>query len=145
MGSNRLTIGNRAAKSIASFTAAADSGPLLYHVHPAGTQPYDWSEIRGCNEFTVGLAGNGTGLKVTLYFTTDRDTAAGVATSPVWFVCPSPSTEAASQWSNPMYNIVGQNALHFKANAIALRAVAEADGSGNPITGTTTVLLLGSF
>ncbi len=140
MGTSRSTIGNVGGKVIATFTASGDSGPLLYHVHAPGNQPYDFSEIRACSEFTIGLGGSDTGLTVTMYFTTDVATANGTSANPVWFLCPSPSTEASAQWSNPMTNISGQNVLNFKAHAIALRAVAA--GTAN---GTLNVLLLSSF
>jgi hypothetical protein len=40
-----------------------------------------------------------------------------------------------------MQNVVGMNVLNFKANAIALRAVAAGIG---PISGTTNVILMAS-
>src|SRR5271155_1557081 len=144
MGGSTSTIGNAAGQVIASFTAAGDSGPLLYYVSPPGNWPSNYSLIRTRKEFTVGIGGSGAGLMITMYFTTDRDTAAGVSANPVWFLCPSPSTESSSQWSNPMTNVVGSNALNFKANAIALRAVAAAIVGGPPITGTTNVILMAS-
>jgi hypothetical protein len=142
MAGSNSTMGNAAGQTIVSFTAAGDSGPLLYYVSPPGNWPSNYSLIRTRNEFTIGLGGSGTGLMITMYFTTDRDTAAGVSANPVWFLCPSPSTEASSSWSNPMTNVIGTNILNFKAKAIALRAVAAPIVGGPPITGTTNVLLL---
>jgi hypothetical protein len=142
MAGSNSTIGNAAGELIASFTAAGDSGPLMYYVSPPGNWPINYSLIRTRKEFTIGLGGSGAGLMVTMYFTTDRDTAAGVSANPVWFLCPSPSTESSSQWSNPMTNIVGQNVLNFKANAIALRAVATPIVGGPAISGSTNVILM---
>jgi len=142
MASGNSTMGNAAGQQIASFTAAGDSGPLLYYVSPAGNWPINYSLIRTRKEFTIGLGGSGAGLQVTMYFTTDRDTAAGVSANPVWYLCPAPSTESSAQWSNPMQNTVGLNVLNFKANAIALRAVATAIVGGPAITGTTNVILM---
>lgn len=141
MASGNSTVGNAAGIVMTSFTAAGDSGPLMYYVSPPGNWPSNYSLIRTRKEFTIGLGGSGSGLSVTLYFTTDRDTADGTSLNPVWFLCPSPSTEASSQWSNPMQNVVGLNVLNFKANAIALRAVAAGVG---PISGTTNVILMAS-
>ncbi len=141
MGSNSSSIGNAAGETMVSFTAAGDSGPLMYSVSPPGVWPTNYSLIRTRKEFTIGLGGSGTGLEVTMYFTTDRDTAAGVSANPVWFLCPAPSTEAMPSWSNPMTNVVGSNVLNFKANAIALRAVASIVGA---VTGTTNVILMAS-
>lgn len=144
MGGNSSTIGNAAGQVIASFTAAADSGPLMYYVSPPGIWPSNYSLIRSKKEFTIGLGGSGAGLMVTMYFTTDRDTAAGVSSNPVWFLCPSPSTESSTQWSNPMQNVSGMNVLNFKANALALRAVAAPIVGGPAISGTTNVILMAS-
>lgn len=110
---------------------------------PAGTPQHHYSEIRGLKDYTIGLSGNGTGLAVTMYFTTDVATAMGLANN--WYLCPAPATEAATQWSNPLVNVVGQNVGFFRANAIALRFVAASVDGVTPITGTTTVNLLGSF
>lgn len=143
MGSNRTTIGNNGGENICSFTAAGDSGPLLYVTSAASTPQHNYSLVRGCTEFTLGLVGTGTGLQVTVYFTTDIQTALGNAGN--WFLVAAPSTEASNQWSNPLINIPGQNICHFKANAIAFRCVAAPTTDGTPITGTTTVQIMGSF
>ena len=142
MAGSNSTIGNAAGQVIASFTAAGDSGPLMYYVSPPGNWPSNYSLIRTRKEFTIGLGGSGAGLSVTMYFTTDRATADGTSANPVWFLCPSPSTEASASWSNPMQNVVGSNILNFKANAIALRAVAAAIVGGPAISGTTNVILM---
>lgn len=148
MGSNRTSIGNAAGENLFTFTAAGqDSGPLMYYVSPAGNKPHNYSLVRGCSEFTFGLTGTGTGLQITVYFTTDLATANGTATgaNAVWFLAPAPSTEASAQWSNPMTNVVGQNVLHFKANAIAFRAVSAADPSGAPLVGSTGLQMLAGY
>lgn len=146
MGSNKTTLGNAAGIPLHTFTAAGqDTGPMLYYVSPAGVRPDNYSLIRACNEFTVVLGGSGTGLQVTMYFTTDLATANGTSSNPVWFLCPSPSTEAGASWSNPMQNVVGLNVLNFKAHAIALRAVSAVSGDGTPITGNTNLTLLAGF
>jgi hypothetical protein len=146
MGSNRTTIGNAGGINLFTFTAAGqDSGPLLYSVSAAGNKPHNLSLVRGCTEFTFGLTGAGTGLLITLYFTTDLATAAGTSANPVWFLAPAPSTEASAQWSNPMTNVVGSNACHFKANAIAFRATSEVDPSGAPLAGSTGLQMLAGF
>ena len=140
MGSNNSSIGNAAGEVIFSFAAAGDSGPLMYYVSPPGIWPSNYSLIRTKKEFTIGLGGPGAGLSVLMYFTTDRDTAAGVSANPVWFLCPAPSTEATPAWSNPMTNVSGDNILNFKANAIALRAVATGTATG----GVINVILMAS-
>ena len=146
MSSNRNSIGNAGAILLATLTAdGQDTGPLLYQVHPAGTQPYDYSLIRACSQLMLGLGGTGTGLSVTVYFTTDVATANGTSAAPVWFRCPSPSTENANQWSNPMQNINGFNALEFKGRAIALRAVATTTVPGVAPVGAVSLYLLGGF
>lgn len=148
MGSNNTTIGNHAGEDLFTFTAAGqDSGPLLYYVSPAGNKPHNYSLVRACRDFTFGLTGTGTGLQVTLYFTTDVNTAAGISigANAVWFLAPAPSTEASAQWSNPMVNVVGQNACNFKANAIAFRAVSAADPSGAPLSGSVGLQMLAGF
>lgn len=141
MGSSNSSIGNAAGEIIASFTAAGDSGPLMYYVSPPGIWPSNYSLIRTKHEFTIGLGGTGAGLSVLMYFTTDKATADGTSATPVWFQCPAPSSETAPMWSNPMTNVVPLNILNFKANAIALRAVATAIGA---VSGVTNVILMAS-
>lgn len=145
MGSSKTTLGNATGIPLFTFTAVGDSGPLLYYVSPAGVRPDNYSLIRGCDNFTLGLGGSGTGLSVELFFTTDLATAMGVSANPVWFVVPAPSTETTGTWSNPMTNVSGSNACNFKAHAIALRAVATAIPSGPAITGNTNLMLLAGF
>jgi len=144
MAGSHATIGNAAGEVIYSFTAAADSGPLLYYVSPPGIYPNNYSLIRCFREFTLGLTGDGAGLAITAFFTTDLATANGTSAVPAWFLCPSPSTESSTQWSNPMVNAIGLNVLNFKPNAIALRFVSAPIVGGPPITGTTNVILMAS-
>lgn len=137
MGANRVTIGNRGALPLFSFTAAnQDSGPLMFDA----SQGY--SQIRGCSDFTLGLIGNGSGLQVKLYFTTDIATAQGTANN--WYLVTAPSTEANAQWSNPLQNNEGQNVCYFKAHAIALRAVSSTVAGQTP-SGTTTLTLMAGY
>jgi hypothetical protein len=145
MGSNRTTLGNNGGEGLFTFTAAGqDSGPLLYSVSPIGTPQHNYSLIRACSEFTLGLVGTGQGLQITLYFTTDTATASGQANN--WFLVAAPSTEASAMWSNPLINTVGQNVCHFKANALAFRAVSSViDGMPVPVTGAVTLQMLASF
>jgi hypothetical protein len=151
MSSNRNSIGNAGAITLATVTAAAvntgpvDSGPLLYQVHTPGTQPYDYSLIRACSQLMIGVGGTATGMSTTWYFTTDVPTANGTSASPIWFVCPSPSTEAGSQWANPTQNIPGLNVLEFKGRAIAIRGVTSLTVPSVPATGSLTQLLLAGF
>ena len=71
--------------------------------------PYDsgaigFQEFSAFSKIVVQRTGQGTGYVVTVYGTIDRDTAAGIATGSAaeWQPIPSPSTEAANQWSNPL-------------------------------------------
>jgi hypothetical protein len=146
MGSNNTTIGNRGGTNLFSFTAPGqDSGPLLFYVSPPNQKSHNYSLVRGCKDFTFGLTGDGVGLAITLYFTTDMDTATGISANPAWFLCPAPATEAATQWSNPLTNVVGQNVTQFKANCIAFRGVSGLIDGGPPVTGTVNLQMLAGF
>jgi hypothetical protein len=138
MGSNIVSVGNRAGKPIYTFTAAAeDTGSLM--AVPPGT-PGLWEAARW-GKWLFQLTGTGTGYSVTMYGTIDVATAYDEpGNGHFWFELPAPSTESgvgdAFVWSNPMTLGVGTSALYVNVPLVAVRALS---GAG-PVTGTVNLL-----
>jgi hypothetical protein len=143
------TIGNYAGIGIFAVSAAdiaaapgniVDSGPLLFGASPLpGTGPAVTTKIQGYKDITMQCTGAGTNIAITAFFTIDQQTALGNGSE--WVKIPSPSTEAANQWQNPL---TGRGtALLAKFNLIALRFTAQAAISGPPV-GALGVLLMAS-
>lgn len=130
MGSNIVSVGNRAGKPIATFTATGqDTGPLLFN------------ECSRWSKWLFQLVGTGNGYQVTLYGTIDLATAQNISTNPEWFELPSPSVENGFGWANPLQIGVGQRACYVSAPFVAVRAVSSAIPGSN-VSGTVALQAL---
>lgn len=144
------TIGNYAGLPIFSVSAAdiaaapgniADSGPLMWSQSPkpGSGVGITFPKIQGYKEFTLQCIGSGTGMAVTAWFTLDEATAQGNGNE--WVQIPSPSTEAANQWVNPM---TGRGtALLAKTNCCAIRFTAQVQ-LGETAVGSVSILIMAS-
>jgi hypothetical protein len=144
MGSNVTSVGGKAGQDLFSFTAAGqDSGPLGITSSSDPSNLFNCgeaSEILGFKNFVLTLGGGGTGLDILVYFTTDRDTAYKRGGTD-WHLVVAPANQAdVANWSNPMRNSPGNDALKCDVPVLAFRAVSSAT-IGGTITGTTTLKL----
>lgn len=129
MGSNAATVGNRAGKPCFAFTdVGQDSGPIGF-----GEAPGHYKAR------TFHLVGDGVGMAVKLYGTLDVNTAQGLADN--WGVLPAESTQANAAWANPLTTDETSCLYYVSAPFVAVRAVSEADGSGNPVSGSVQLLM----
>jgi hypothetical protein len=142
MGSNLVSVGNRAGKSVFTFAAAGvDTGSLMAPVANGGILLAGLRECARWTKWMFQLTGTGTGYAVTVYGTIDVDTAYNEpGNGGFWFELPAPSVEAgggdAFTWSNPLTLGVGTSALYVNAPIVAIRAV-----SAGTVTGTVNLLV----
>jgi hypothetical protein len=143
------TIGNYAGVNIFTATAAEiaaapgniyDSGPLMFSPSgpPGVGNAVHFNKIQGHKEFTLQCIGTGTNIQIEAFFTLDQATAMGNGNE--WIPIPSPSTEAANQWVNPM---TPRTALRAQTNCCAIRFTAQATLAGSP-TGSVSILIMAS-
>lgn len=136
MGSKITTVGNRAGKPLAVFTAAGQDTGVMLGVNIVIGKPGISDLPMGYRNVTFQLlVGDMTAGEITVYGTFDRDTSIDMAEN--WEPLVAPSTEAAFQWSNPLTAQVGQRTLKTDAAYIAYRAVASDD-----YVGTTATLIV---
>jgi hypothetical protein len=142
MGSNIVSVGNRAGKSVFTFAAAGvDTGSLMAPVANGGDLLAGLRECARWTKWMFQLIGTGTGYAVTIYGTLDPATAYNEpGNGGYWFELPAPSTESgvgdAFVWTNPLTLGVGTSALYVNAPIVAVRAV-----SAGTVTGTVELLV----
>jgi len=104
--------------------------------------------LRAFTKHNFQLIGSGTGLQITVYFTLDRDTAAGVAAVPQWSPVVAPSDQAGFAWQNPLTQLqpdsnfplipVGAS-LYTQVPAVAFRFVSSLAPGFSSVTGSVSI------
>jgi hypothetical protein len=143
VGSAITTVGNKGGKPLFLFTAANQDSLCIFSTAPNAVYPPVTGNSVAVGDLPMGykslifqLTGTNTAGSVLVYGTIDLATARGLGTE--WTPVPSPSTEAAYGWSNPLTKAApGQAALKVDAPFIAYRAVASGD-----FVGSATLLVL---
>jgi hypothetical protein len=146
VGSNVTSVGGKAGQNLFSFTAAGQDTAVLVGALgiTASSAPSNLfncgeaSEVLGFKNFVFTVGGGGTGLDITMYFTTDRDTAYNKGGTD-WHLITAPSDQTGiANWSNPLRTAPGQDTLKCDIPCLAFRAVSSATVGGT-ISGTVTL------
>jgi hypothetical protein len=141
MSSNIVSVGNKAGKSVFTFTASGqDTGSLMAPVENGGDLLRGLRECTRWNKWLLQLTGTGIGYAVTLFGTIDVATAFNEpGNNAEWFELPSPSVESGFSWSNPLMLSPGGRACYVNTPLVAIRAVSSTI-IGFTISGTVSLL-----